>query len=1828
MAKKDSNIIVNTFTKGINKDAAKYILPPDTYYDAQNVRITAHEGREGMSLVNVEGNDFLIKIPCSTVAWKIKMFEQIYYDETFWPNQVWGPLTFNITYNGQTYSHILPGGTGGNIVAQLYEEVRFSNQWLYPDGSTNTFPSEININYDNSNYELTFWSNVITNQVLNIALVDNVGNPVGWTQQTALGNSWCDLEVIGYTTIRDDIYIFTTSDESEEGGNGQVWRLQYDHSSNVAALTCMINRDDIKFTKRHPIQAIGRYENRKTQTIYWTDNFNPPRKLNVADDLVSMVVPTRFLDLAPRTSFQIPVLVNIATGGSLPAGNYQAAYRYKSAEGAVTEWSPLSNPVSIYGDSETDPFCDIEGDLIQDDANTDPGNEGNGEITNKKLVWDLQNLDVDYDIIEFAAIYRTIYRDESDNVDYSKAYIFLEQENNNSTIQFEHTGSEQKILTTISQIREGIGATFERVKTISSKDNKLFLGNIVNTSFLVDYDARAYRFINDGGLNPTALLNSQTDLPVIINGNTPFAPGPGQTAIDAVVENHDCICPYNDENPDTNPDWYTNDQYKYQSNGTILGGTGPNVSYRFITETMVGDRAVPQAGQVGNGDVMGFNGWGYNFGFWNFDFGCGRYRPWPFDGSCLVGEPPVTNNNIVNLFGGVGVQNYPMNGTIDNFKSSYKHSLYQGYARGEVYRFGIVFYNNKGQSSFVNWIGDIKFPFEYDRDLNVWPDWRGAQFSIFYWNADAGTPDLLAGQPFNYSGNMETRSLGIEFTVNLGGLDIAGQGITGYSIVRVNRDMERDASRLGQALAGQVCRAKVRGNVGGCAQNNEIHAFPTQRDNLIPIPCSQNWQGNSGCWENSLMSIDTGQDDNNANISGLGPPNANSARPLFPWGHSYHAGVRIYFTEQQTMLLYGPINWVNSSTSEQFNTDKKTIFQKGDYVKISSVLQPLPNEDYGNLPVTFFENQLGSQCNTNAPTGMWYKYYYPVSIGAGTGWNPTMTYWGGTPIGVFSQNPANLKIELEYSAWVGDGQTLSQNSDSSMKGHFCNVTNFSHLMHTNCQCESCGPGINTAYNYNTSMNLCSSGSVGLRPRSIGSECTFVTTKNRIPWPDMGMGQGTWNQPGGLSDVGATNPEEFSAGTYTRCIVNYERYSTPYGGPTFSDRTRSVYQLCNHYRPITVASNNQINEVYGGDVIVTLFDYTQYDKNWGQAPPWLARAGVIAAGLQGEEEDGGGNCNSACTMTEDELSDSEWGIVVGCVAPLEIHTANPEMRHGYHFASKGGSAPSVYPDNGTSLHDEYRYMSGYNAPNDIRKFIPVPFNVNLNEEFDTRIYYSNTKVNGETADSWGTFKVGNFKDVEGIYGPLNNLLVFGNRMMFWQDKGFGILNVNPNAIVQAADGLELQLGTVSSGTGAFIQSYEYASTKFGAKQQWAITKSDYNVFFFDILKKKFFAYGGDGNKPLSDVTGMATWFEDALQGDILKKDNPIMGEGITATYDNRHSEAIFTFHDRGLPNTFEVQYLNGELVGSHSDLMVGALRPLDNCNDCLNFECGFHSFMNPLVIEQLEYNGQTYGPIFIVVKIGCPGNPAVDPYEIGDLMFFSNDLEFLNLSGGEVFEMLCNSASKSFTLSYNEFIKGFTSFYDFHPSIYINDGKRIISPNCQNSCYTGDDSFYRDKLYMHDIGNYGQFYEYIVPSSIAVVTNVASVSTKVFDNISFHMESLQVENEPLNEDYDVQNDVFDKVRFMTDYQTSGWVNLIPGNNIKKKEREWQAPVFRNVMSDTPANNDLYDVSNYDLDRQFKDRLRDKYLMTELVYNNFNSLGQPKNIKIIMDYFRAYFRGSFR
>lgn len=149
---------------------------------------------------------------------------------------------------------------------------------------------------------------------------------------------------------------------------------------------------------------------------------------------------------------------------------------------------------------------------------------------------------------------------------------------------------------------------------------------------------------------------------------------------------------------------------------------------------------------------------------------------------------------------------------------------------------------------------------------------------------------------------------------------------------------------------------------------------------------------------------------------------------------------------------------------------------------------------------------------------------------------------------------------------------------------------------------------------------------------------------------------------------------------------------------------------------------------------------------------------------------------------------------------------------------------------------------------------------------------------------------------------------------------------------------------------------------------------------------------------------------------------------------------------------------------------------------------------------------------------------------------------------EIF-MTFHKGNKPFTISYNEKIGKFVSFYDYLPSIYISKGQYFIttSPTLKS-------------LYHQYKGNYNNFYGQNYPSYVILNVNPAADLDTVFDNIMYKSEVY------LN-DIDQFDKTLTGVRLYSEYQDSGLIPLIVGrnSNLRRKFRDWNAILPRNQGS---------------------------------------------------------------
>lgn len=624
--------IVNTFNSGINQDLTKSLLKPSQYRRGDNIRLITEGLDSSGAITNASGTIFSFTIPTTSNVVKIEI-----------------PILTaisNFTIQGVTINQILTSYS--NLASTLNLNATFIAAKLKAVAGTTSVLVYSLLNTSN----VTATPNITFSSTLNATISNLIAS-----QPSPI--------IIGSTPLRDDFILFTTSDTSKNPGGhdsslptnttsaGQIWRLVYNQVTFSPTLELLYN-NNIDFTTFHPIPPSateGRYETSTIQRVYWTDNYNELRSFNTRD-LNGFALDPTLLNATPNLDFDIPILQKINdSGGILTTGIYQCAYRYKNTGGATTVYSKCSNMVPVMFDASTVRFIDL-------------GNSGTS-VTTKSITWNIDNLDTDYERIEIVILFRGT-RDAIPTID----QVFDEPVPSSGNFTFTYTGNETPVIPVSLNTFLAVNSAFTHCKTIVSKTNQLLAGNVKNKTFDVDFDARAYRWIAASGTgyssNQTTVNDSQNN-PLIVDKNSPNA-FPNQWG---VPETHDAI----------NPDQYsqTDNSYRFQSNGTTLGGEGPNIKYTFSTEYITGDSVI---------------------GFPSF--------PSPPYGFQSRFTNPQPSNVVLNS------NTYPNNNFYDSFKSWYISSVLKGYQRDEIYRFAIRFYDKKGRPGFAKWIADIRMPLMFE----------------------------------------------------------------------------------------------------------------------------------------------------------------------------------------------------------------------------------------------------------------------------------------------------------------------------------------------------------------------------------------------------------------------------------------------------------------------------------------------------------------------------------------------------------------------------------------------------------------------------------------------------------------------------------------------------------------------------------------------------------------------------------------------------------------------------------------------------------------------------------------------------------------------------------------------------------------------------------------------------------------------------------------------------------------------------------------------------------------------------------------------------------
>jgi len=351
-----------------------------------------------------------------------------------------------------------------------------------------------------------------------------------------------------------------------------------------------------------------------------------------------------------------------------------------------------------------------------------------------------------------------------------------------------------------------------------------------------------------------------------------------------------------------------------------------------------------------------------------------------------------------------------------------------------------------------------------------------------------------------------------------------------------------------------------------------------------------------------------------------------------------------------------------------------------------------------------------------------------------------------------------------------------------------------------------------------------------------------------------------------------------------------------------------------------------------------------------------------------------------------------------------------------------------------------------------------------------IRWSQIKSTGSEKDNYRIFKPIDVVDLETNDGEIIELETINGNLYTLQPNAFIRHYISDSQMLVSDQGTEIVLGS-----GGVLTNKGQKLSSFGSTNKRSVVKGktfsgDENLYWYNSETKKIVRFGGDGTRVLSDKGLMSflinntTWHTDSLR--------PISGEGVTAGYNQRFYEAMFTFKAVN-PTIPEFQtYNDSTYTLPVKSYPLGALVKVSHQGDGTGF----------------NYYGE-----FDTAERDISGVPYV--YEkISSGVDTINTVPGLGASYTSLWARRTPATHpqyyKIFTLVYDEVKNGFICFQSAWPNIMTTRGNTVYTtkPNEQN------------KIYVHNSGNYNTFYEALYNGHIEGVVNIDPNLSKTFEAI--------------------------------------------------------------------------------------------------------------------------------
>jgi hypothetical protein len=830
-------------------------------------------------------------------------------------------------------------------------------------------------------------------------------------------------------------------------------------------------------------------------------------------------------------------------------------------------------------------------------------------------------------------------------------------------------------------------------------------------------------------------------------------------------------------------------------------------------------------------------------------------------------------------------------GYYNNYKNPLFSEKYTGYQRGEIYRFGILFYDKGGNPTFVSPIGDIRMP---DGSMD---------YSTL---SDDGTAHVTAGDDgvntFKHAGNIST--------VLSGWTTVGGSAITTVtgdgSSISIGDVVTGTGITKGTFVTGITSNTSITiSKAADLGSSGTALTFDTPTDDVygfvmyprFEVKLSDDTRSKIGGY--AIVRVDRTDTDKSILASGV------LNQSMIYSNNSSNRTMR-HFNGPSYANIYSPLQAHESVSNSTFlfDTPESTLGnlnysnKSSDTLKVVGVLDgaqsPFTEEeipDYDTVSTNknwmhlrvHDDNNNGGQIHRNLISGR----FNPNS----TTDNASYKYSQYIIYSQFGYSLTSFDVATLEESWadIGHGANIAPSGlvSKSKMGYDNDGTgsiNRSFKNRARWASDSfvlmSNPKATTTEKFDSEVEDNSAFTVEGCPSVFVSLST--TDDQTIKHSDFEIGEG--NDNASLLNYNNTSGSEsdaplklYAQKLYTQICRDVSEIQ--YGGSSISAYEKNQY-ISTGKIDFDVAATNFV-DVFGGDTFINMYALQKWKASWHIEDAWNQPSTAI-------------------------------------IFPVES-SVNIDLRDGIFFGA--------LDDTSYKIHDNFLLNDTYSCRNTAKTFVQKPENFKNVNEYSNMIAASNLKINGDLFDAFTTWDANEIHELETGKGPIYNLINLRGDLFTLQQSGVAKLSINPRVVVDNADAAAI---TIVTGTGQIIERHDYVDDKYGSQHYNNAISTSTSAYWYDSNMSSFckLDYGqGIAVQDLGLVTQNANIFNDLK--DVLISDKPLDYDvGGIHIYHNKIFDEVgvcITTASNGITHLVYSE-LNNIIVSKKEDVIVLSANP--------------------------------------------------------------------------------------------------------------------------------------------------------------------------------------------------------------------------------------------------------------------------------------------------------------